>query len=85
MLAQTRRIAASGDENAVCGEERCVTTLKTAAKETNQSVIVIKPKMKFTFFYCSKYATIRDHFYKKIEPFILNVSWLPVTVLILLN
>ena len=34
-------------------------------------------------FYCSKYATMRDNFYKKIEPFILNVSRLPVTDLIL--
>ena len=37
----------------------------------------------FFLFYCSKYATIRDNFYKKIEPFILNVTRLPVTDLIL--
>ena len=30
-------------------------------------------------FYCSKYATIRDNFYKKMQLFILNVSRLPVT------
>ena len=35
-------------------------------------------------FYCSKNATIRDNFYKKMEPFILNVSRLPVTDLILI-
>jgi len=34
-------------------------------------------------FYCSKYATTRDNFYKKIQPFIQNVSWLPVSDLIL--
>ena len=34
-------------------------------------------------FYCSKYATTRDNFYKKIQPFIQNVSRLPVSDLIL--
>ena len=34
-------------------------------------------------FYCSKYATIRDNFYKKIKPIIQNVSRLPVPDLIL--
>ena len=34
-------------------------------------------------FYCSKYATIRDNFYKKIQPIIQNVSRLPVPDLIL--
>ena len=49
------------------------------------SVIVIKPKMKFIFSWIiwSKYATIRDNFYKKIQPIIQNVSRLPVPDLIL--
>ena len=34
-------------------------------------------------FYCSKYATIRDNFYKKIQPIIQNFSRLPVPDLIL--
>ena len=34
-------------------------------------------------FYRSKYATIRDNFYKKIQPIIQNVSRLPVPDLIL--
>ena len=34
-------------------------------------------------FYCSKYATITDNFYKKIQPIIQNVSRLPVPDLIL--
>ena len=34
-------------------------------------------------FYCSKYATIRDNFYKKIQPIIQNANRLPVPDLIL--
>ena len=34
-------------------------------------------------FYCSRYATTRDNSYKKIQPFIQNVSRLPVSDLIL--
>ncbi len=37
------------------------------------------------FFYCSKYATIRDNFYKKIQPFVQNVSRLPVPELTRIN
>ena len=48
-----------------------------------RSVIVIKPKMKFIFSFIVPNTQQRDNFYKKIQPFIQNVSRLPVSDLIL--
>ena len=63
--------------------------ITTAAIATPVELFIMQGKVVLTFveihflFYRSKYATTRDNFYKKIQPFIQNVSRLPVSDLIL--